>query len=80
MESLFHPKYFSYTQKAATINKELCDVVEPIVDKYIKKGYNPREIEIIAMDAVYGTVSTALIKNGMRIKKKEKENTLWNVK
>lgn len=47
MKTLFHPKWFSYNEKAAKLDEEVHKAIEPIVEKWIDAGYSPREIESI---------------------------------
>ena len=73
MESLFLPKYFTYSPKAGELDRETREVIKPIIKKWIDKGYNPKEIENIMMSALSMEIVFEHSKNNMAIRKAEKE-------
>jgi hypothetical protein len=52
MKSLLNKTDFTYEREAVSLNREVSEVISPIIEKWVEKGYSPREIQIIILDAV----------------------------
>jgi hypothetical protein len=52
MKSLLNKTDFTYEREAVSLNREVNEVISPIIEKWVEKGYSPREIQIIILDAV----------------------------
>lgn len=66
MKSLFN-KYEAYNTDGNKISVEIQDVLEPIFEKWVKKGYKTNDIELIAIS----TTSTISAITRLEISMKE---------
>jgi hypothetical protein len=74
MESLFLPKYFTYSPKAGEYDEEIRAAVEPIIRKWVKAGYRPHELEVIGNAAVSMTVCVEHMTKNAKMAIAERKN------
>lgn len=75
MKSMYHEKYYSYLPSAVALDTEVSDILLPVFEKYIDKGYSPREISQViqvAVGVVECDIIIGLTKNKNENKKKHK--------
>lgn len=77
MKPLFN-KYEAYNEAGGLVNAELQAAIDPVMEKWSKKGYKVKDIEAIAFDNV--TMASAIIRMKkvakLRLAKQEAEKKL----
>jgi len=71
---LFHKEYGTYTEEALALDIESAKVLKPLFDKYVKKGYNLKDIAYIIKSTVsMEEMERRLSRNSEIAKKKRKK-------
>ena len=74
VKSLFHPKWFSYNDKAGELDDEIRAAIVPIINKWIDAGYSPREMESVMWSTVSMEICMKHMKKNCELMKAEREN------
>lgn len=73
-KSLYRKTYHTYTDDANKLDKEVNKFLKSIFEKYMKKGYNPREISHIIHSAVQLTEGEVLLLRNIQIVKEKRQD------
>ena len=70
MKTLFN-KYEAYNNKGGEFQDELQKVIDPIMEKWVRKGYSTLNMENIAMSVVSMSLCVERMKRGLKLHKAE---------
>ena len=72
MKSLFN-RYEAYNEVGRLVSNELQAAIDPVMEKWAKKGYKVNDIESIAYDNVSVSAAIIRIEKGTRLVKQARE-------
>lgn len=70
MKSLFN-RYEAYNKHGNVVSTEMQEALEPVFEKWVKKGYKTNDIELIAISNA--SVISAITRLGISMKKIKRE-------